>query len=57
MLPFRDTNGDGMTDELKVGDTAPDFSLEGSDGKTYTLRDLQGTAVVLAWFPKAYTGG
>jgi len=43
--------------ELKVGDPAPDFELQGSDGKTYKLSDLKGTAVVLAWFPKAFTGG
>ena len=44
--------------ELKPGDTAPDFSLGGSDGKTYTLSDFKGKqAVVLAWFPKAFTGG
>lgn len=43
---------------LKVGDQAPDFSLEGSDGKTYKLSDFRGKkAVVLAWFPKAYTSG
>ena len=44
--------------ELKVGDTAPPFSLPGSDGKTYQLADFKGkSAVVLAWFPKAFTGG
>jgi peroxiredoxin Q/BCP len=44
--------------ELKVGDAAPDFSLPGSDGKTYRLSDFKGKqAVVLAWFPKAFTGG
>ncbi|MDX1953455.1 MAG: peroxiredoxin [Verrucomicrobiota bacterium] len=43
---------------LKVGDTAPDFSLQGSDGKTYKLSDFKGkAAVVIAWFPKAFTGG
>jgi peroxiredoxin Q/BCP len=42
---------------LKVGDKAPDFSLPGTDGKTYTLAGLKGTTVVLAWFPKAFTGG
>ncbi len=41
-----------------VGDDAPNFTLEGSDGKTYTLSDFKGKqAVVLAWFPKAFTGG
>ena len=45
-------------DELKPGDAAPDFSLPGSDGKTYALADFKGKrAVVLAWFPKAFTGG
>jgi peroxiredoxin Q/BCP len=44
--------------ELKVGDVAPAFSLPGSDGKTHALADFAGKrAVVLAWFPKAFTGG
>jgi len=42
---------------LNVGDKAPDFSLPGSDGKTYTLADMKGKTVILAWFPKAFTGG
>jgi peroxiredoxin Q/BCP len=46
-----------MAQELKVGDQAPDFTLPGSDGKTYTLSQLKGRWVVLAWFPKAFTGG
>ncbi len=44
--------------EPKVGDKAPDFSLAGSDGKTYKLSDFKGKkAVVLAWYPRAFTGG
>ena len=43
--------------DLKVGDAAPPFSLPGSDGKTHRLSDYRGKTVVLAWFPKAFTGG
>jgi thioredoxin-dependent peroxiredoxin len=44
--------------ELKVGDMAPDFNLQASDGKTYRLSDFKGKkAVVVAWFPKAFTSG
>ena len=43
---------------LQPGDTAPDFTLPGSDGRMYRLADFRGRrAVVLAWFPKAFTGG
>jgi peroxiredoxin Q/BCP len=47
----------GWAQELKVGDMAPDFTLKASDGQTYTLSKLKGKTVVLAWFPKAFTGG
>ncbi len=44
--------------ELKVGDVAPDFELKGTDGKTYKLSDFKGKSpVVVAWYPKALTGG
>jgi cytochrome oxidase Cu insertion factor (SCO1/SenC/PrrC family) len=43
--------------KLKVGDRAPDFALQGSDGKVHRLSDYKGKTVVLAWFPKAFTGG
>lgn len=44
--------------DLKVGDAAPDFRLEASDGNFYKLSDFKGKqAVVIAWFPKAFTRG
>ena len=44
--------------ELKKGDKAPDFELKGTDGKTYKLSDFKGKkAVLIAWYPKALTGG
>ena len=44
--------------QLEPGDIAPDFELPGSDGRTYRLRDFAGKqAVIVAWFPKAFTGG
>lgn len=54
-LPFSCTNA---ALELKAGDAAPEFALQGSDGRTHRLSDYRGRqAVVLAWFPKAFTGG
>ena len=43
---------------LEVGQRAPDFALQGSDGKSYSLADFVGKrGFVLAWFPKAFTSG
>jgi peroxiredoxin Q/BCP len=42
---------------VNAGDKAPDFSLPGTDGKTYSLAALKGQEVVLAWYPKAFTSG
>ena len=48
----------GAAMALEVGDAAPDFTLSASDGKTYTLSQFKGQqAVVIAFFPKAFTGG
>jgi len=48
---------DASAGPLAVGDEAPGFVLEGSDGQTHRLADYRGRYVVLAWFPKAFTGG
>ena len=48
----------GVAMALEVGEAAPDFTLSASDGKTYTLSQFKGQkAVVIAFFPKAFTGG
>lgn len=36
----------------KIGDAAPDFTLTGSDGKTYKLADYREKTFVLEWFSK-----
>jgi peroxiredoxin Q/BCP len=47
-----------LADEPTEGDEAPDFELKGSDGNLYKLSDFKDKkVVVVAWFPKAFTGG
>ena len=47
-----------QTADLKVGDQAPNFKLQATDGKTYQLSDFKGKKpVVVAWFPAAFTRG
>lgn len=49
---------EGDVVKLKVGDEAPAFSLPASTGKTIQLSDFLGKKkVVLAFYPKAFTGG
>ncbi len=43
---------------LAVGDEAPDFTLPATQGGDATLSSFRGKKnVVLAFFPKAFTGG
>lgn len=41
---------DDKAKAAKVGEMAPDFSLQDQDGKTHKLSDLKGKVVVLEWF-------
>jgi len=44
--------------DLKVGDLAPNFKLQATNGDYYQLSDYKGKqAVVLAWYPMANTRG
>ena len=36
---------------VKVGETAPDFTLKTQDDKEWTLSAQRGKAVVLLWYP------
>jgi peroxiredoxin Q/BCP len=40
-----------------TGKTAPDFDLEGSDGKRHKLSDYRGKRVVIYFYPKDNTPG
>lgn len=43
---------------LAVGDQAPDVSLPSTKGETVKLADYRGKKnVVMAFYPKAFTGG
>jgi peroxiredoxin Q/BCP len=39
----------------EVGDSAPEFELPGSGGKTYRLADYRGSGVILAFYPGDFT--
>jgi thioredoxin-dependent peroxiredoxin len=39
------------------GQPAPDFKLEGSDGKVHSLKDYRGRIVVLFFYPRDNTPG
>lgn len=42
----------------EVGSVAPDFSAQDTEGKTHSLSKLvKDRTVVVAFFPKAFTGG
>ena len=42
---------------LKAGDKAPDFKLEGDDGKVHSLADWKGKELILYFYPKDNTPG
>lgn len=43
--------------ELRVGQAAPDFNLPDQDGRMHHLADYRGKTVILAFYPKDFTGG
>lgn len=42
----------------KVGEVAPDFTVRDTDGRSHTLSEMvKSGPVIVAFFPKAFTGG
>ncbi|GIS50147.1 MAG: hypothetical protein Ct9H90mP24_4390 [Methanobacteriota archaeon] len=41
---------------VKVGDTAPDFTLKNTSKEAVTLSEHHGKTVILAFYPGAFTG-
>lgn len=46
-----------MEQAVEVGQAAPDFSLQASDGKVFKLSEQRGKIVVLYFYPKDDTPG
>jgi len=42
---------------MNINDKAPDFTLQGENGKEIALKDLLGKTVVLYFYPRADTPG
>lgn len=46
-----------MSDVIKVGQEAIDFSLKDQNGEEVSLKDFKGKKVLLSWHPLAWTAG
>ena len=46
-----------MAERLVPGDTAPDFNLQDSSGRTVSLKDFKGRSTVVYFYPAAATPG
>lgn len=49
LVPRSASTSDAASADVTVGEPAPDFTLQSTDGEQYTLADLQGKMVVLEW--------
>lgn len=45
------------SEELEVGQTAPDFALTDASGTSRTLSELRGAPVIVYFYPAAFTPG
>lgn len=55
--PKKETAAVIKSDTLKVGDMAPDFTLQDQNGNNVSLKDFRGMNVVVYFYPKAMTPG
>ncbi len=46
-----------MTDQLNIGDSAPDFTMPANGGKTVKLADFSGKYLILYFYPRDDTPG
>ena len=47
----------GARGDILVGQDAPDFAVQDQNGKIRRLADFQGKTLILAFYPKDFTGG
>lgn len=57
VAPKKETAAVIKTPSLKIGDAAPEFTLEDQNGKKISLKDFRGQNVVVYFYPKAMTPG
>jgi peroxiredoxin Q/BCP len=50
-------SGSAIAADLEVGQQAPEFSVSDQDGKIHKLTDYHGKTLILAFYPKDFTGG
>lgn len=43
--------------DVRVGQDAPDFAVQDQNGKVRSLAEFKGKTLVLAFYPKDFTGG
>jgi peroxiredoxin Q/BCP len=41
--------------KVRLGDRAPEFELDGTGGRTYSLADYRGSGLILAFYPGDFT--
>ena len=53
-MDHHDSVDNNITAQLKIGDTAPDFTLTSDQGNTHHLSDFRGTKILLCFYDYAH---